>query len=371
MKPTILLLAATTSLAILCHAESPTNVTAVPTAAKPAGQTRLGEAGLRRKPEWYASAEARTIADNVVQYQSPQGGWPKNTDLTIRPTAEILAKVVKDGSANTIDNGGTTMPMRFLALMIHATGNPNYQASFARGFDYLLAAQYTNGGWPQFFPLRDHGYYSHITYNDNAMVNVLNLLRDAVGGKGSYEFVDKERRAKASAAMARGVDCILRTQIKQDGKLTAWCAQHDEVTLEPVWARNFEPPSFSGAESVGVVRFLMSVEKPAPEIVAAVEGAVTWLKSVKVSGLKYERTVAADGKRDGWVVKDENAGPLWARFYELGSNRPIFLGRDKVVHYALDEIERERRAGYVYYGDWTDMLIERDYPRWRTEHKLP
>ena len=129
--------------------------------------------------------------------------------------------------------------------------------------DYLLAAQYPNGGWPQFFPLRD-GYYSRITYNDNAMVNVLTVLRDAAAGKPPYAFVDEARRVKARAAVSRGIDIILRTQLKQDGKLTAWCSQYDEKALAPAWARAYEPPSLSGSESVGIVRFLMEIEQPTP-----------------------------------------------------------------------------------------------------------
>ena len=163
--------------------------------------------------------------------------------------------------------------MEFLALMTHATGDARYRAAFERGVDYLLAAQYPNGGWPQFFPLRE-GYYSRITFNDNAMVRVLTLLRDLAAGKPPYAFVDAGRRKKADAAVARGIQVILRTQVKQGGRLTAWCAQHDERTLEPAWARNYEPPTLSGSESVGIVRFLMDIDRPTPEIVAAVDAAV-------------------------------------------------------------------------------------------------
>lgn len=257
--------------------------------------------------------------------------------------------------------------MRFLALIVQATGDEKYREAFARGIDCLLAAQYPNGGWPQYFPLRK-GYYSHITYNDNAMVNVLTVLRDAAG-KPPYAFVDEARRAKA-AAVARGVDCILRTQVKQDGKLTAWCAQHDEKTLAPAWARDYEPPSLSGAESAGIVRFLMEIEQPTLEIIAAIEGAVAWFKAVAIHSVRVEDFTNSDGERDRRVVDDPAAGPLWACFYELGTNRPIFLGRDSVVRYALSEIERERRAGYRYYGTWAATLL-REYPRWHAKHNMP
>jgi PelA/Pel-15E family pectate lyase len=254
--------------------------------------------------------------------------------------------------------------MRFLALMVEATKEATYRQAFDRGMDYLLAAQYPNGGWPQYFPLRQ-GYYSRITYNDNAMANVLTVLRDGAAGKPPYGFVDDPRRARARAAVARGVDIILRTQVKQAGRLTAWCAQHDERTLEPAWGRAYEPPSLSGHETVGIVRFLMEIERPSPAIVAAVEGAVAWLRSVAIRGLRFERFTAADGSRDTRVVADPTAGPLWARFYELGTNRPIFLGRDSIVRGKLDEIEQERRGGYAYYVAAPATLVDRDYPRWR------
>ena len=324
----------------------------------------------RQPAEWYAGPEARAIADSIVQYQTPEGGWPKNTDMTKPPSAEFLANTQFDHRAPTIDNGGTTTQLHYLAQVITATKDEALRSAFLRGFDYLLAAQYPNGGWPQYFPLRS-GYYTHITYNDNAMVNVLTVLRDTAQGKEPYAFVDEARRAKAAAAVQQGLACILRTQVKQEGKLTVWCAQHDETTFAPAWARNFEPPSLSGSESVGLVKFLMAVEKPAPEIIVAVEGAVAWFQAVPIHGLRVDPAPSADGKRDRHAVADPAAPALWARFYELGTNKPIFTGRDKIIRYDFNAIEQERRAGYAYFGDWPAELLARDYPRWRTKNKLP
>ena len=324
---------------------------AAPDAARP-----WGRGVLEQKPAWYASPAARAIADVVLVYQSPHGAWPKNTDLTRRPaTPEAVAAMHQSGDANTIDNGATTMPMQFLALMVRETGDARYRAAFERGFDYLLAAQYSNGGWPQYFPLRS-GYYSRITYNDNAMINVMTMLRDAAAGTPPYAFVDDARRTKARAAVDRGIDVILRTQVRQDGKLTAWCAQHDEKTLAPAWGRAYEPPSLSGSESVGIVRFLKEIDRPTPAVAAAIGGAVAWLRSVAIRGLRVETFTRPDGTRDRRAVADPSAPPIWARFYELGTNRPIFLGRDSVVRYSLAEIEQERRNGYAYYGAWAASL---------------
>ena len=328
---------------------------------------------LEQPAAWYAGDEARAIAASVLLYQTDSGGWPKNTDMTSPPSAKFMAENAADHRASTIDNKATTTQLTFLAQVITAgAADPALRAAFERGFDYLLASQYANGGWPQFFPVRP-GYYTHITYNDNAMVNVLVVLRDSAQGKAPFGFVDEARRARAAAAVEKGIDCILRTQVKQDGKLTVWCAQHDEQTLAPAWARKFEPPSLSGQESVGLVKFLLSVPKPSPAIIAAVEGAVAWFEQVKLTGVREDHppAPALQHKHDRVMVPDPAAPPLWARFYELGTNRPIYTGRDAIVRYNLAEVEPERRGGYAWHGDWPAQLLARDYPRWRQKNKLP
>ena len=333
------------------------------------GAIRWGETVLRQKSQWYNSAEARAVADSVIQYQSPQGGWPKSTDLAKPPRTPEDIPPLGRGRANSLDNEATTLPMAFLARVAHTTGEAKYRDSFIRGVDYLLAAQYPNGGWPQFWPLRK-GYYSRITYNDGAMIRAITILRDVAGGKPPYDFVDAPRRKKVAGAVARGIDCILKTQIKQDGKLTAWCAQHDEKTLKPAWARSYEPPSLSGAESVSIVRFLMSIEEPTPEIVAAIEGAVAWFRSVTMKGVRLESIRRDDGRTERCLILDPDTSPLWARFYELGTNRPLYLDRDSVFRYDFTEISYERRSGYRYHGTWAASLLATEYPAWRRKHKL-
>lgn len=320
--------------------------------------THWGEALLDQDDAAFATRQMRVVADNVVLHQSAEGGWPKNTNLAEPPTGPASPNV-----ANTIDNDGTTLPMAFLARVISA-GGAQYDPSFERGLDYLLAAQYANGGWPQFYPLRG-GYYDRITFNDDAMIRVMTLLRDVSSGEAPYAFVDADRRQRASEAVDRGLALILRTQIRQGGVLTVWCAQYDDA-LQPAWARAYEPPSLSGAESVGIVRFLMSIDHPSPDVIAAVDAAVVWLRAAAIEGMRVETFTDAEGQRDRRVVADASAPPLWARFYELETNRPLFLGRDSVFHYTFAEIERERRAGYHYYGDWARSVLER-YPAWRAQ----
>lgn len=329
-----------------------------------------GNSLLSQKPEWYATPEARVAADSVLRYQSPEGAWPKNTDLLAPLTDAVLAKIKKNGEANTIDNDATTTPMRFLALVASAAPGENrpaqkYRDAVRRGLDYLLASQYPNGGFPQFYPLRPTGYYSRITYNDNAMINALELLREVAEKRAPWEFINTPRRERAAAAVARGIDCILKTQIRQDGKLTAWCAQHDEKTLAPAWARAYEPPSLSGAESVGIVRFLMAIKNPSPEVKASIEGAVAWFRQVPITGQRLTTRRNPDDRMERILVPDPAAPSIWARFYELGTNRPLYMDRDSKLNYDYNKVSYERRSGYNYNGTWPATLLDRDYPAWR------
>ena len=318
----------------------------------------------KQSTEWFQSEEGRRIADNVLTWQTPIGGWPKIRDTASEP----FDGKIEDLHA-TFDNSATIDELRFLARAFRATNESRYEQAFLKGLSHILEAQYPNGGWPQYYP-PSKGYHRHITFNDNVMSRILELLRD-VSESADYRFLKTEDRVKVENALTKGIDCILRTQIKQNGKLTAWCAQHDEKTLEPAWARSYEPPSLSGAESVGVVRFLMSLEKPTPEIIASIEGSVEWFRSVTIHGMRLDKFTNAEGQEDRRIFADSDAGPLWARFYELGSNRPIFLDRDSVVRYAFSEIGQERRTGYAYYGSWATKLLTDAYPQWREKHNPP
>jgi PelA/Pel-15E family pectate lyase len=316
----------------------------------------------KQTPEWYASAEALRIADNVILYQRESGGWPKNIDmaksLDDNDRASLLRQKKKNDS--TIDNGATYTQLSFLARVYTAQKQERHRESFLNGMDHLLKAQYPTGGWPQFYP-NLCGYYKHITFNDDAMIGVMKLLRDVAAAKPVYAFVDETRRAAALRAVEKGIECILKTQVIVNGKRTVWCAQHDEVTLAPAGARKFEAISLSGGESVGIVRFLMSIKDPSPAVVEAIEAAVVWFEETQLRGIKW---VEKNGDRV--VVKDPEGGSIWARFYEIRSNRPIFVGRDGVVKYSVAEIEHERRTGYNWYVEEPAKLLKQDYPAWRT-----
>jgi pectate lyase len=309
----------------------------------------------RQNDDWFRSDAGRQIIKNVISWQAQNGAWPKNVDTT-RPTTASPQK-------GTFDNGATTEELRLLARAFNATRDSAVQRSFLQGLDVILRAQYPTGGWPQSYPPGE-GYHRHITFNDQAMIRLMRFLRD-VATHNNYGFVDEQRRQSSRAAFERGLDCILRAQIRVDGKLTVWCAQHDERTLEPRPARSYELVSLSGAESVGILDLLMSVEQPSREVIAAVDAGVAWFNHVQVRGVNQ---IKING--DKRIVPDPGAPPLWARFYEIGTNRPIFASRDGIKKYSLDEIDSERRNGYAWYGHWGKDL-PRKFRDWNERISRP
>jgi len=322
---------------------------------------------LNRPAAWYGESEGRRIADIIVSFQTPAGGWSKNLDLTQHPRArgEYFAPnndsrhldqadfdVHRDAHwdyVGTFDNDATVTEIRFLAKAITAAGTNSsaaYRRAFQRGLDYIFAAQYPNGGWPQVWPLQG-GYHDAITYNDDAMFNVLVLLRDVSGLNREFAFVSPNYRTRAAASLRRGIACVLATQIVVAGRRTVWCQQHDMLTLQPVSARNYEMPSQAGAESANLMRFLMEQPQPGPVMLAAINAAAAWFQKTKINDMAYTFD-AAKGRQ---LVSTPGHGPLWARYYEIGTDRPIFGDRDKSIHDDVNEISRERRDGYSWYNE--------------------
>ena len=321
----------------------------------------------------YAPAQVREIAANILLFQRDNGGWPKDYDMTAVLTEAQAAKVreTRSHEDTSFDNGNLHSQVAYLARAFTMLGEPSWRAACERGFDFILAAQYPNGGWPQRFP-GANDFHAHITFNDFVMIGCLHVLKDAADGEPQFAWLDAARREKARDAVRRGVECILKCQIRVDGKLTGWCQQHDEKTYDPRPGRTFELASICPQDTTEIVRLLMRVEKPGAEIVQSVDAAVAWLKKVQLTGVRVDKVKAAKEEFirhtadfDKVVVQDAAAPPLWARHYEIGTDRPVFAGRDAVKKYALAEIERERRTGTPWHGTWPTKLIEKEYPKWR------
>ena len=318
---------------------------------------------------FFSTPEASRIGEQVLLWQRNTGGWPKNVDMA-KPLSEedrealLAAKSRRDDS--TIDNDATTTQMRFLANLYAATRDKAFRDGFRRGLDYLLAGQYGNGGWPQFWPEARVKYRKHITFNDRAMENVMNLLLDISreeGALGTRGLITASKRKAAKKAFEKGLECILNCQIVVDGRPTVWCQQHDENTLEPAPARSFELASFCSTESAGLVELLMKVDKPSQRIKDAVNGAMAWFEAVKIPDMAVSREGG-----DVHLVHKPGAKPLWARFYDFEECRPFVCGRDGVMKRELSEIEYERRNGYKWYTNEISKLYGK-YKAWSLKYE--
>ena len=288
---------------------------------------------------WFLTDSARLVGANVMAHQIENGAWPKNINF-FRLEDSIVNSQLSIVNLNeaTIDNAATTTEIRFLMRLFAATGDSLCLESALRGVRYLLSMQYDNGGFPQYFPRRDH-YHARITFNDDAMVSVLRLLREVSLRRAPYGPFPLSLSVEAAAAVDRGVACILACQYVQHGVRTVWAQQYDEHTLQPAPARSFELAGLCSAESAAIVEFLQTVSADHPEVLPAIEDAINWFRAHRLP----------DGR--------------WARFYTLEDNRPFFCGRDGVMRFSLEEIDEERQKGYSWYNTRPAKLLRTAAPR--------
>jgi PelA/Pel-15E family pectate lyase len=323
----------------------------------------------------YKNTQLKEVGDNILLYQKNNGGWPKNYDIfaILTPAQKDSVTKAKSELNTTFDNGTSYNHVAALAQIFGATGDERYKDAALKGIDFILSAQYPCGGWPQYYPLEDN-YSRHITYNDGAMIGIMQVLKDIIDGKKEYSFVDEKRLASIRKAYQKGLDCTLKLQINDAGKPTAWCQQYDEVSLQPAWARKFEPPSICTGEGAEITLFLMSIDQPTEKVIDAVQYAVEWFDKSKILNTRV-KTVSAPplqtpyrvSTTDRIVVNDPSAPPIWTRYYQFKTHRPIFCNRDSSIVYSLADVARERRDGYGWYTYGPQKVLDL-YPAWQKKY---
>lgn len=329
---------------------------------------------IQPKPDQpkYKETEITKIADNMLLFQRNNGGWPKNYDMQAILTNKQMDSLVrtKNKLHTTFDNSTTYTHIEYLAQVYSLTHVEKYKDACLKGIDFTLSSQYPNGGWPQYFPL-EKNYSRRITFNDGAYIGIMEMLKKVIDNHPDFSFVDNDLRAKVKLAFEKGLDCILKTQISENGRLTAWCQQHDEIDFSPAWARAFEPPSICNGESAPVVLFLMSIDNPDPKIIESIQSAVKWFDDSKIYHTKVETVPAPVEKSrfktttyDKVVAIDSLAPPIWTRYYELGTEKPLFCDRNTKFLYSMAEVSRERRSGYGWYTYAPQEVLDK-YPAWQ------
>lgn len=357
----------------------------------------------------YDESQIEGIAENIIFLQNPDGGWAKNIDYQRIFTLEELKDIKKKTEVSkqcieypnltqsTLDNNNIFSQIRYLANVYMQIPENRYIESAKRGILWILNAQEPKTG----------GFTGSdcfaITFNDNVMVNTLCLLNDIVKNQKLYSFVDEQTRTLAKNAYYRGIDCILKTQIKvtlDNGYkiLTAWCQQHSYENYAPVWAREFEPPSICSTESKNVVKFLMKIKNPSHEIQNAIISACEFFErpELRICGKKLVKkphnAEIMNGRYYNYeqvLVDDPSAPDLWARFYALDSSFDVKIGSRKTIQgtypsvlkpiwcdrqykYVKDfnSISVERRNGYAYTTSSIKSLISIDFPEWKKKNGI-
>lgn len=316
--------------------------------------------------ETFADAANQKIAEVVISYQTPTGGWSKAVDYAAGPRQPGTQWTSQTGNAwhycGTFDNRTTTEQLKFLAAVFTATKREDVKAALMKGLEYVFAAQYPNGGWPQNYPV-ETGYHEAITLNDDAMTHVLELLHDLAEGDNHFAFADAALKERAKTAFDRGIACYAAMQVKINGQPTVWCAQHHPLTLEPVKARAKEPPSLSGAESANLVKFLMRSGPTTPEMVAVIEAALKWFDAHRITNL---RKIKNDAGKTDYVTDEASTEVIWARFYDLTTGKPIFAGaQDGIVYNSFGEMAVKNKVAYDFFTTRPKDLLEKEEPKWR------
>lgn len=318
--------------------------------------------------------EIVTKANNAITWQIPDvGGWDKGYDLHVASERGSNAynkssgwTAKGGGYMGTIDNGGTYSHMETIAQAYSVTGEQKYKDSFAQAIGFLKNLQTEKGGFTQVYPKRGN-YSDYVTFNDDAMVSVMKLLRNVYEKKAPYtNIVDDTARAEVKAMFDKGIEYILASQIEVQGVKAGWCAQHDPVTYEPKEAREYERPSISGSESIGIIELLMSLTDNQTAQDAGL-AAVRWFDEHKLVDKAFSKngvTNATTGVVE--YIYDKPGSVIWYRFYDL--NGVGFFSDRKSnekwaeyngYFYDVAEISEERRTGYSWMGSWPKSVIDK------------
>ena len=291
---------------------------------QPPGTPSVGFAYLRAyeatDDRQYLEA-AKAAAASLAWGQLESGGWDYRIDFDPeeskrwyyrRDKGNISAEgAAKRRNASTFDDNTSQHALRLVMAVDDVTGHePRYHEAVEYGLAFFRRAQFPNGAWPQRYPLSEKGYSRQYTFNDNAINDCIDVMLTAYHTYGKREYLDAARR---------GGDFIILSQLPQPQ--AGWAQQYDE-NLQPASARWFEPAACNGAVTPRNMRTLMQLylETGEDKYLKPITAAIGWL----------ERSRLPDGQ--------------WARFYEPGTNRPLYVNMDREVVYEFVNI----RPGYSW-----------------------
>jgi len=297
---------------------------------QPPGTPSVGFAYLRAYEAtgdpFYLEA-AKAAADALVWGQLESGGWDYRIDFDPERSRRWYyrhdkGKVDPKGRRNTstFDDNNSQSALRFVMAVHKTTQEQKHLSAVKYGLAFMLRSQFENGAWPQRYPLASVGYSRWYTFNDNAINDCISVMLDAYDIYGNEKYLDSARR---------GGDFIITSQLPEPQ--AGWAQQYDH-DMNPAPARWFEPAGVNGAVTARNIGTLIDLY-------------------LKTGEQKYFKSIPA---AIDWLERSRMENGKWARFYELGSNRPIYVNMDKKVVYEFVNI----RPGYSWMGDYASSAIK-------------
>lgn len=275
---------------------------------------------------------ARAAGHALVRGQLCSGGWDYLIEFNPEKRKQYQYRADRNcgddrRGVTNLDDNVTQAAVRVLMRVDRALKFEDKAIHEAALFalDKLMAAQYPIGAWPQRFrqppdaarfPVKRASYPSswdrkwpgpeyqhHYTFNDNTNVDAIDMMLEA-------HRIYQDPRYRQSAE--KGGQFILLAQMPDPQP--AWAQQYD-AEMHPAWARVFEPPSVTGGESHGIMRGLMALYRET--------GDRKYLEPIGKALEYLKKSVVPRGSAE--VFQRLPAGPVLARFYELQTNRPLYV----------------------------------------------
>ncbi len=299
---------------------------------------------------------AKKVADALIYGQHPLGGWHYFIDFDqgglkewYRTVASRFIRGYEEfryyyGNC-TFDDNVTQGATAFLLHLYKATLDPAYLVPLKKAMNFILMAQYPNGGWPQRYPLRyDYAhdgfddYTSNYTLNDDAMNNTINVLIEAYEELGNEEYLEAARRGGDFFIIAQGPE-----------QLPAWSEQYD-MNIQPDWARTHEPPAFGTRQTAHTLEMLMKLYLFTGDkrYLRPVPATLKWMESSKLKVLEdgvYEMARYYDPKTNlpvDYVILDGKSSEGYITYRYFANDKKPFSGRTQNVNFATLKSDFER-----------------------------
>ena len=298
---------------------------------QPPGTPTVGQCWLRAwkvtGDEFYFDA-MRDVARALAWGQRRIGGWDHRVDVSHLRADSKMPK--RNSGRCTFDDKITQGALEFLIDADSAIDEAWLDESIKLALAFMLESQFDNGAWPQWYPLRG-GYHDCYTFNDNSINDCISVMLKAHGAYGNAEYLKSAKR---------GGDFVIASQLPEPQ--AGWAQQYDR-NMKPVWARSFEPPGVCSLATVRNIRTLIEVY-------------------LYTHDDKYLKPIGAAIE---WLGDSMLGEHLWARLYEVGTNRPIYGDRmdGNKIHYDYDKVSEKERTSYGWRGEYGIESTIRYYER--------